>query len=114
MLNPEYNIPELFICEQSLIGENRSYFQEEPGALRHEHEPHQGGDGRQGTDQHKHPPAVELELCPHAEAPAWNTTQPQHNPYSFFTSRLKSLEHNTTKISQCVEKPITVRYTKRA
>lgn len=94
MLNPEYNIPELFICEQSLIGENRSYFQEEPGALRHEHESHKGGDGRQGTDQHKHPPAVELELRPHAEAPAWNTT---HNIQPQSLSRSRAPAWNTTQ-----------------
>ena len=45
-------------------------FQQEAWALWHEGESDEGGDGREGTHQHKHPPAVERELCAHAEAPA--------------------------------------------
>lgn len=57
------------------------YLQEETGTFWHEHKPSESSHRGKETNQHKHPPTVELELCPHTETPACNkkTTQTLRN-----------------------------------
>ena len=59
------------------------YLQEEARTLWHEDHPDQGSQSREDAHQYEHPPAVELELCPDGETPAWNNmTQHTYNTHT--------------------------------
>lgn len=67
-----------------------SHLQEEARALGHEGESNQRRDRRKSRNQDKNPPAVELELCAHTEAPAYTQTMVQSASLCFRTRQVES------------------------